>query len=249
MKRVPLLLVLAGLVAVAAGACASAEKRERDEGWHRLHKLVLRNLRVRRPPGPAADPRVSPGGPDYVSQPLPSANFDCEPIESIYSQLDLEAIRKCLGGIPETTKASYRLRREPVPYWRLEKEKGTPACLLETLERLPVPREIVFQSRESGRMICYASRLDLEWDEVASLAVKSPLKVTRLRLEFPVSAHLADAEQVKAVLTAWSLRPFLLGEREEILSKVVPDELCRACLGQGSFIGPFDPPQRHWPEE
>ncbi|MCM2276650.1 MAG: hypothetical protein NDJ89_01070 [Oligoflexia bacterium] len=242
------LQLVALLVALLLAGCASGEKREREAGWHRLHKLVLENLRIRRPAGPGADPGVGPGGMGYTSRPLPDAKFDCQPASELFRGMPLDAARECLASISTEVHVSYRLRLEAVPYWELEKPELAPGCLVERLGRIPVPREIVFQSRESGRLECYASRLELEADELRMLGVKWPLKATRLRLGFPLAPEELQLEG-SSLLVSWSLRPFFQGSREEILSKVVPELLCAACIGRENLLSPLGPPPRHWPEE
>lgn len=235
------MLVLSLVGASFLSNCASVSKREHEKTLHRLHHIVPYNLHFRRPHGLGADPAAGPGGIDYTSNPLPNEKFDCEPYSELFKNIDLGAVKACLASI-QPMEIPYHLRRAPEPYLEIEESDTTPPCLMESLPRIPLPREIVFQSTEEKRLLCYSSRLDLEADEL--FWVKVPM--ARVTVRLPIQEKALSVEELKLTLLSWTLAPFL-GKRQEISAFVVTDSLCQACLGKKDMLHPSDPPPVLWP--
>jgi hypothetical protein len=251
--------IFCGILATLA-ACTSAQKSEESGNIHRLHRLILQNLQVRRPVGPGADPKVGPGGPDYLAQTLPNAKLDCDSLENLYKDLKMPVIRTCLNLISNRTVIRYRLRRLPVPVLVLDTKASQvenppegqvgnlPACILEYLSTIPVPREVFFQSNEIGELSCYSSRLNIEADDIPGLGVKWPLTRTLLRVDLPLKKPLETDQKGVELLASWSLSPFFDEESGEISSRLVPEHLCGKCYGKAKFYKKDDALPALWPE-
>lgn len=231
-------------------SCASSEKRERERSVKLLHRLILQNLHVRRPGGPGADPRATPGGVDFYSAPRPGANYDCQKLAEIYQALPIAKLKDCIAELQKTGAVfQYRVRKLPVPVLELEEPEVAPVCVRETLATIPVPREIFFQSAEEERLECYGSRLAIESDEVPGFGVKWPLSKARVRVSFPLQPFPDQLtnENVATLLGTWSLAPFF-NEAGEIAAKIVPEKICKQCLGPANWLDPEGGPVPHWPE-
>ncbi len=142
-----------------------------------------------------------------------------------------------MSGIREKHQLVYELQRSAVPVLRLrlgkkEESDRIPACVKELLSEIPVPREIIFQSPATGTFSCYSARLDVEADE--RLGVKLPIAKFDLSILLPLKEAPRDAREAERVLTAWSLTPFFGTERGKgaLVAKIVPDHLCRQCMGE-----------------
>ena len=192
---------------------------------------------------------------DYRSNPLPNERLDCETVSALLQEIPLSTVRECLASIQEPVSVSYRLRRVAVPYLELDEPETAPVCLARALPRIPVPREIVFQARAarvaqsapggSAPLDCYSSRLDLEADEV--LGSKLPMARVALRFELPLENSPATDAELSRTLAAWALTPFWNPQEQAIPSKLMPDRLCRVCLGEKQMKeSPYDP--QHWPD-
>ena len=226
-----------------------------DADLHRLSRIVLRNLHARRPAGPGADPRVMPGGPDYKGTPLPDHRFDCRPIRDLFSTVKLAPVRDCVKKIPAGTVLVFRIRYRSQPVLELAEARNTagepfeapPACAREVLGTLPMPREIFFQSaEEKGGLECYASRLPLDSDKV--LNTPWPFKRTQLNVEFPLPLVPDDDAKTSLLLQTWVLTPYFGSESGRIEARIVPDALCKACMGESNLITSGQPIPPHWPE-
>lgn len=255
-------MALCAIISCASQGCAGAKSRGASEPRPRaVRQLYLQGLHFRRPSGPGADPRVGPGGPDYFGSPLPDSRLDCRPHEALHSGAPVEKIRACIAGLPPGTRVSFRLRREPVPELVLDgpdesdKPELLPPCFRELLGRVPVPREIFFQSREEGELLCYSSRVNIEADEIRALGVKWPLSKTVLNVTFPISEAPGGAPgsageiDIRSLLLSWSLAPFFKEGKSELEAFIVPDRICQVCLGEKAFLGPNDPAPPAWPDQ
>ncbi|MCC7441599.1 MAG: hypothetical protein IT285_08200 [Bdellovibrionales bacterium] len=109
--RIGLLL----LALIPVGGCAGGPHRGEDR-IYALDRIVPSALRVRRPPGPGADPKAGPGGPDFVSQPnYPDERLDCRSIDEFLPDEKLKPMFECLASLPPGLKVRYELLRGPVP--------------------------------------------------------------------------------------------------------------------------------------
>jgi hypothetical protein len=243
MKRGAIISVLALLASISGPSCASKPASERS-----ISRLIPQTLRVRRPEGPGADPQAGPGGEDYLSRPLPNERLDCEKIAGLYRGMDLQPVRACLQSVQKPYIASYRLRREAVPFLELEvDEKTTPPCLREKLPRIPVPREILYQSTDEGELGCYSTRLDIEADEI--FKVKLPKDKVALTLSLPLRSVPAEDKGLIELMGTWSLAPLWNPDGHRLTARVVPSVICRQCLGEKEMLRKLDPdaPPVLWP--
>jgi hypothetical protein len=214
---------------------------------HELHQLIPYSLKIRRPPGPGADPKVGPGGTDYTSHPLPDAKFDCETPTFLFSELKLDQVLQCVEDVKEASFVHYRLKRVPVPYLELQNPEDAPACLRTALPRIPVPREIFFESNDEGRVLCYSARLNIEANETAGL--KLPTHRLDVRVDFPILAFPTTDDETRMLLLSWALAPFWNENMRSLSAHIVPDALCNACLGEKNRLKPKDPTPVPWPAQ
>lgn len=241
--------IAVALALVSGAACSTGGRGGENE--HSIQKVFVNKLRVRRPLGASVDPQAGPGGTDYRSNPLPNERLDCETLASMFSELDLGEARRCLSSLGEgTPPVSYRLRRESRPFLELKSPEDAPACLRLALPRIPVPREILFQSPEKGQYTCYSARLDLEANQTFG-ELRLPTNRVEVLLKFPLAKKPSDDEETIRLLGAWALT-LIWGEssggkERRLAAKIVPDRLCRRCLGDESFQKEGDPDHLLWP--
>lgn len=240
---------------LALASCAGKATAPAKRVEHPVFRIALDHVHARRPSAAGAKPDVGPGGEDYVSNPRPGPSFDCVPMEALFSGISTSEAISCLASIQERKKAVYRLKREPVPYYELQAPEDIPAllpeCLKKTIPRIPVPREIFFQSDAKkdlqGAMECFSARLPIESDEVPALGLKWPLLRTQLEIDFPLEVPPASSAMLIRLLATWVLTPFFEEESGELRSTLVPKALCRRCLGEKRLLGPHEPMPIFWP--
>ena len=215
---------------------------------YHLHKLVPYTLRVRRPSVPGANPKAGPGGTDYRTDPLPDEHLDCHDTAWLLREVPLEPLRQCLMTVRKNTSVNYSVRWLPVPRLELDEDSAEDApCLRKTLPQLPLPREILYQSMESGRAACYSSRLAIESNEIAGF--KLPMHRLEVRIALPLDREVpvVTDEQLRAALMGWVLTPFWEGDT--LPARLVPDAICRACLGEKTMLKPSDAATSEWPQQ
>jgi hypothetical protein len=261
--------VMAVLLAGAAAnlvSCAST-----PQNTYTIKKLAPAKLYVRRPPSVPAHPKATPGGYDYVSHPLPGGQMDCQETRSLAQGFDLKAFRACIAEVnqnPEKPKFRFRLQRIHQPVLELQDPEDAPECVRNLLGKIPVPREIFFQSlptklpkpqsstvgtdrptQDVGPYYdCYASSIDLEADEL--MGVKMSKAKWELLVEFPLKKiALRTDEEALRVYLGWAIMPFFDKEKDEwnIPAKYVPFHICRMCLGEQQMLKTGDPLPLLWP--
>jgi hypothetical protein len=206
-------------------ACASAPPSVRP-----IRELFLQNLKFRRPVAVSAEARAEPFEEGYTRTPLPDARLDCESPSTAFNELDLSAIQKCfyaLSNKPPVPRISYRLRRDTQPWLELEEKEKAPPCIQQHLSRLPVPREIIFQSSQGGRISCYGARVDLDridW-----------MNKVRVLISLPLDATPVTSEETVRQLLIWSITPLFEAETRTTSARVVPQDLCSRCIGAGKL--------------
>jgi hypothetical protein len=160
-------------------------------------------------------------------------------------------LRQCLKGIQEKGFVTYRLVRDFQPKLEIKEEDDTPACLLRLLPTIPVPREIVFQSPDLGTIQCFSSRLNIEADRVVGFRL--PVAKAGLLISFPIRTELDSDEAVYRLVLAWALTPlwndgsFGLEEKGKLQAQVMPDRLCKTCVGEKDFITDPETFEPLWP--
>jgi hypothetical protein len=172
-----------------------------------------------------------------------------QPGES-FPGVDLAAVGTCLRSLREPATVRYRLRRRELPWLELQDPDRAPECLRQALARLPVPRTLMFQSHEEGRLACYHAALDLRRDEV--LGAKVPFRGQWvLSVSFPLEAPPSTPEDTVRLLAAWAITPIWRQEGEQPRVEIVPERLCQRCLGESGWrasgSGTATPPS--WPDE
>ncbi len=213
---------------------------------HWVPRLISETVKARRPLSSGADPKAGPGGIDYRSGTLPNERFDCESLDFILKELDYGAIRACLKSVTQAQTLVYRLSRDAQPSVVLSNPEEAPACVRQTLSRVPVPREIVFQSPSEGSLECYSSRLDLEANEVAGFDL--PFRQRGTSLSLPLAKVPADDQATRRWLSSWILSLFWDEGHRGFRSKILPKSLCKKCLGNDvSFEMPYGVELPTWP--
>lgn len=229
--------VLAAAVSLVLCACASGPKKNRV---HEFDAVIAEPMRIRRPPGPGADPSVGPGGEDYTARPVPDAAYDCRAPESLYEAARVAEIRACAASITTPLTLTYKLARNAVPTLELfspeegsEQRAALPECIRKLLVRLPVPREVFFLAEKPDQegYQCYSTRLDVESD--TPLGVRLPLDRWLMDIQFPLEAPTPDDAAMSRVLVSWSLTPVMKpgGPFDKIRGTAVPEGIFRQCFG------------------
>lgn len=242
MKLIRILIL--GICLVISG-CSSASL----QNTHELHKILLYNLHLRRPDAAGAQPNADLGDYDYESHPSPNARLDCEPLKVLYKEIPLKSLRECLldpSKMQAAAGASYRLRRATTPYLEIvEKDELAHFCFKQYLPKIPVPREIFFQSNESGQLSCYNSRMPMAEEEflgINSFLFRTVVKISLSKVQVPETD-----EAWTMLLGTWSMIPFFDGESGVIFSKVVPTDICRQCMSEKNMFKEEDPLPPFWP--
>lgn len=236
-----------------SSGCSSLKKHE-----HAVTQIVPYNMRFRRPVFIAADSDAGPGGEDYLSNPLPSENFDCDKPDVLLKEIDLKAARECLNSVPATVmkegqeialskKADYFLKRQTQSYLELipaiseeNPELNTPECFKTALSKIPVPREIFFQATSpqgeatTQEPLCYASRLIGDKDQV--LGRKIPMAKVMVTLQLPLPKPLTNDDETIRYLTAVAVTPIWQQEKDFFRSKVVTRTICMKCMGEKDYL-------------
>lgn len=226
-------------------ACSSIPKNE-----YIVRKLVPTQLKVRRPIGLGADPHASPGGLDYRSQTPQNEVFHCINPKVLFKEIPISEIKNCLISIQSQISITYRLIRAPMPFLELISEKEVPECFKNKLTRIPVPREIIFRApplaaEKEGALYCYSSRLNIEANDW--MGVKLPSSPEILKIELPIKPIPADEEALVRLLTSWAITPFWDKEHQGLKAKILPDHLCKKCIGEEGWHHENHAPNTFWP--
>lgn len=235
------------------GACAGQPKHE-----YTLSEILASPLRVRRPLGHPAHPEAGPGGSDYQSHPLPNDRYDCEKTDYLVQEVVKKSVLACFQSIKKSMSIEYLLKLDVQPEFILDVSEEDlkdpkfefPRCLVQTLPKLPVPREILVMGRqdENKPPECYSARLDIEANQV--LGFKLPKGKQALRVDFPLVHPPKTLEELKRTLLAWMLTPLFSTEDPgdiHLKSKYVPSVICQRCFGEKEIIKPSEPLPPLWP--
>ncbi|MEO5969494.1 MAG: hypothetical protein ABIQ95_06170 [Bdellovibrionia bacterium] len=223
--------------------CASSQKSD----IHLLREIILYNLHYRRPPQIGARFSAEPVESDFESKPKPDSKFDCEPLKSLFTGIDLAAVRQCLDSVNESGKPKkilYKLKREITPFLKLNEDKETPTCFQKVLQVLPVPREIYFQALEGGKLSCYNSRIPIVAEEV--LGISNYFYSTQVNVDFPLQDLPEEDEETILLLSTWVMAPFF-NNGSYLESKIVTRSLCSACFGGKGLFQETDTLPPFWP--
>jgi hypothetical protein len=234
------------LVLFMINGCSSAPRKEE----HRLKQIFLYNLHFRRPPQVGANPKAYPWEEDFEKHPRPTATFDCEPLSQLFRSVDLSSVQKCFETLSQNSEKrtfSYRLNREPALFFELKDSEEAPLCLREKLNRIPVPREIFFQSKDEEQLSCYSARLAIQDEEF--LGIRSTLQHLDLNITFPLTESPQSNEELLMLLKTYAIAPFWTQESEgkRLISRPVPQTLCEKCLGKKNLFLDKDALPPLWP--
>lgn len=237
-----------GWLVIAVGlqslfSCTSAPK-----GEHQIKSFFPTSLRVRRPETAGAVDRAGPGGVDYQTSSQSDDLQKCQRPDVLFQSVSLESLRTCLSQTTTDVTVSYRLNYGDSPFLELIKEEEkTPECLLRTLPKILVPREIVFQTVQQGELGCFSSGLDSEKDRRGG--IKLPIAKRELVIGFPMPSVPKNDDETARMLLAWAISPFMDADQQIIRAKVLTDRLCQSCLGgEREMIKPKDHiEQRNYP--
>jgi hypothetical protein len=221
------LLIL--LISIVFISCAGERSFEPEEGAPvsnvggqdpsvnlRAHHLVIDSLRFRK-----AD-----------------RQFTCEKSDVFLSELKWNGILACLQSAQKDATLSFLVDREAekpeLVLQELPKKSKAPLCVTTTLARIPVPREIFYQSDE---LSCFASGLAMRQGEV------------RLDVPLPVTTLLRSEADARQLVLSWVLTLFWSDEQQLFPAKPLTDSLCQECLGEGQVIRSLKPPRALWPAQ
>ena len=238
-------------------ACSSAPKQEERS----LKKLLLYNLALRRPLSVGAKPGAVRGEKEFQVTPKLNAQFDCMPLRRLYRDVDFFKLEKCFKAVEKSgwkQTVYFELQKSVAPYWKRKephledddpfeeqpdaREVEIPQCIKEVLDKIPIPREIFFQSNEEGSLNCYSARIGIDEDSL----LDSKLQKTELTLAFPLERVPSTEREMKFLLATWSLAPFFNAEGQ-IKSKLVPSHVCGKCIGEANLFLEADPLPPLWP--
>lgn len=241
---------MAVVTVTTVSACSSAPSDYESEGSsatraagiRRVQRLYPSDFRFRRPKSRPADPRMGPGGDDYVAETKPNARFDCEKPKDLFRGFDMESVLRCVKELAVGYRLEYELVREAQPYWKLLTGaidlSEVPICARETLAVIPVPREIFFFAPDPAfRQQCHSSRLEIEADEVLGKKFSDVFARRLLEVKFPLDQEPKSSEEAERLLLGWALTPFFQRAEDDAKgmgfdSKLVPDAICKACFGE-----------------
>lgn len=226
--------------------CASTPVNE-----HFVRRLIPNQIRVRRPLTLGADPWAGPGGTDFRSEVLPTPQFDCELPATLFKSLMTAKIKECLLSLKEQTSVVYHLKRSVAPSFILDSELDSPACIKEYLPQIPIPREIIYQaptdSSENARrnLNCYSTRLDLEANEW--MGARLPTHRVDLKVWFPLPSPPKSDEELFRYLVTWAITPLWNEQSQGLKAKVLPNHLCKKCIGEKEWLMGNEPEIIFWP--
>jgi hypothetical protein len=228
------------------GACSSAPRKNE----HSLRHVLLYNLHFRRPDHAGAKSTAIPGEEDYMSNPLPNSKLDCEPFSNLYKELNLSGIRGCIQEVNKviaSTRVSYRLKREMAPFLEImpPDDSAATACFSSVLNKLNVPREIFFQSNDEGVLRCYNARIPIVEEEI--LGIRNFFHTDQVNIDFPQATRLTTDQETLLYLATWSMIPFFDKESNSIRAKIVPDDLCKRCMGEKAYFAGSERLPPLWP--
>ncbi|MEK6704279.1 MAG: hypothetical protein AABZ06_00660 [Bdellovibrionota bacterium] len=230
---------------IIAHGCSTAEKRERENARKQISNIVPYSIHFRKVTVSGARDSAEAGEQDYARTPLPDKKFDCAPIKNIFDGMEFKKLRGCLSSIKEEVAVLYRLKREISPYLLLDDPENSPACLRESLNKIPIPREIMFESGDEGMINCYSARMDVEANEI--FWIKMPVNKIGIKVRFPLVKPPLNDDDTILLLTSWALTPFWRGEKLFIDSRIVPDGICSTCLGEQNMVNSHKRQLKYWP--
>ena len=243
MRIVMMLFVLLLLIGGCSSAAMQLDRSVQGIFWENLH--------FRRPTISGADPQAqSTLDEGYLRTTKVSATLDCEPIKSLFKEVDFALLRSCLVELSKLQSAKeiyFELVRDIMPYLKLKDSKEVPECVRQSISVLPVPREIVYQTNEKGSLSCYSSRIPVADEEF--MGINAFLFRTRLTIRLPLPQLPGNDRELVNLLTTWVITPFYDDNGQHLLGELVPTSTCAVCMSR-SHIPPGEqslPPT--WPEK
>lgn len=199
-------------------------------------------IRIRRPVHLGAPKQVEGEG-SHVD--LPS-RFGCEKPEVLWKDLELKAFQACLSTLKKQIAVKYQLMLKAQPELVLVSEEETPACLKESLPKIPVPREFFFTLKEGQKRECYATGLRVDPESLRGS--ESYKEETVLNLILPIDPPPQNQKEFQSLVLGWSLTPFYWQKEDRrFISKYVPEGICQICFGEGEIPQEELPENPSWP--
>lgn len=226
----------------SVSGCAKKVKGDtsaNDVLMRKVKKLIVSSVHFRRPEGAGADLTAGPGGEDYRAKPLPNEKLDCQTQKEFFKDTNTQELRTCLVGLTDPLVLTFNLVRNFRPYWELVEDPKIPVpdCVKATLSKIPLPREIFFQSNVENFLSCYSARLNLEADEF--LYVKVPRAQMQMQIKIPFEPALtgfSPEEAMQRVLFSWVMTPFWENPEHYLNAKILPEGMCKACMGEKAMV-------------
>ncbi len=218
-----------GLIFVLLGVGSDGVAQESSKNQvYSIHRLITSSLRFRRP-----------------DEGVPVSGLGCQTGDRFFKSIDLRRLRECLSEAQGKLPVFYDLKRSSQPVLRLNEDEPSSACLKAALFEIPVPREIVFESNETGVIQCYSVRLKVEANEW--VGARFPIHGVSLRLRFPMTHVPQKDEDLLATLISWSLTPYWEENPITLFGVLVPDAVCNECIGEKMRIRGAVHPSQLWP--
>lgn len=216
---------------------------------HTIEKVLSNPLRFRRPLGEGAHPLAGPGGLDFYQNPAPDERLDCRTPREVFDQQKIvySDVRECLNSLKEgPVRARYEMERKPVkPFLEFdhededEEEAQKLSCLKDALQKIPVPREIIFLSHKESRIECFSARLDVEsWGDAV------------VNVHLPSVGGVVTDEDVIRYLTSWAMTPVFSEENQSLRSRLMPESICEKCFADPELFERYrkeKQPSPPWP--
>ncbi len=201
-----------------------------------LHQILLYNLHLRKV---------------YEEGHQSGSNLDCESLKDFYRNIDFRSLRGCLlnsSELQNSRVADYDLKREKAPFLEIIEDKNlSPSCLKQFLSQIPVPREIIFQTQEEGRLNCYHAQIKVFEDSL--LGIPAFFSRVHLHIDLETSQIPRTDEDWVFLLGTWSITPFFeekAGERV-LFSNRLPSDICSQCIGEKNLFHEKDILPQLWP--
>jgi len=243
--------VLFGL-GMGGSACSGRLLTPDDRQAQAVQRVYLGSVHGRAPSTTSARLDANPGDPDYrLTFESDEGSLGCIPAKEVTKSILMDAAAACLKRLSTPVSVTYALDTGFPPAWVLEEDdiefdpeveedldyqRDAKACLMSSLGRIPVFREVFFLSIPSSpqKAHCWSRRLNEEVDR------RLGFRWNFLRPKLSLQWDSSDEGVLSQRLLRFSLSPFLdpAGEGRvdrKLKGKPVPESLCKRCLGDSSF--------------
>ncbi|MBC7397648.1 MAG: hypothetical protein H7333_09420 [Bdellovibrionales bacterium] len=214
----------------ALSACSASAIKKSPSTDQVIQSFNLLSVRFSRPEYAVADPD------DFSEK---ERSLHCESTHQLWKKwlegTIAQNLIKCINeaGRIQVATAHYLFVPKTQPYLEVNKfNQEGPACLYRLLPRLPLPREIYFLGKASGRadlqagQQCYAMSFNTKANQVLDTELRSPR--FEVDFHFPLVRKLKSSQDLEIWLLVSTLSLF---EEEQVFrASVVPDQMEAACF-------------------